>query len=323
MTISNNESYRQADDEAVEWILQLREEPDDPDVRARFTAWLSASPLNAQAWADTARAYDRAGEARPLFSAADGERPPRLEGRRRLTTTRRAVVALAAAACLVIAAAPGVRLWWTADRVTGTAELALVTLADGSTIQLAPGSAIAVKYGDKRRQVRLLKGEAWFDVQHDASRPFDVDAKGITTAVLGTAFDVKLDAEGATTALERGTVHMAYRAVTPPVVETLVPGDTVRVGFDGAVQRAAVGTSPGAWRDGRIIVEDRPAGEVVDALRPWFRGVIIAWNDELSNRRVTGVYDARDPAEALRGLIKATGGRVTRVTPWVIVLSDR
>ena len=68
MTGASDDDARRADDEAVEWVILLREEPDDPDVRARFDDWLAASPLNARAWAETAYAYDRAGDTRPVYS---------------------------------------------------------------------------------------------------------------------------------------------------------------------------------------------------------------------------------------------------------------
>lgn len=339
---ASEDDARRADDEAVEWAILLREDPDDADVRARFDIWLAASPLNARAWSDTAHAYDRAGDTRPIYSppVRSAEHRPvlppgpvpyvrrkakRLSNQDRATRKlppRRLLVAGVAAACIAVAVAPSIMLRWQADHLTGTAEVGNVTLADGSVARLAPGSAIAVTYAGNWRQVRLLRGEAWFDVQHDTSRPFYVDAKGITTTVLGTAFDVRLDTGGVTTELARGRVRVDYGKAAPPVSEQLVPGQTVRVGFDGTVQRD---TRPveqvAAWRNRQIVVRDRPATEVVDALRPWFSGVIVVRGDSFARQRVTGIYNAADPVEALKGLTQAYGGSVSTVTPWIIVLS--
>ncbi len=342
---SDNDAHR-ADEEAVEWVILLREEPDDADVRTRFDAWLAASPANARAWADTAHAYDRAGDTRPVYSSPvrpAEQRPvlpqgpvpytPHRRGKARRTTApaaarrlprRRTLIAGAAAAGLAIVAAPSLMLRAEADHLTGTGELEKVTLADGSVARLAPGSAIAVAYAANHRQVRLLKGEAWFDVRHDAARPFYVDAKGVTTTVLGTAFDVRLDSEGVTTELARGRVRVDYSRAAPPVSEQLMPGQTVRVAFDGVVTRD---TRPvdqvAAWRNRQIAVRNRPATEVIDALRPWYSGVIIVRGDGFARQRVTGIYNAADPVEALKGLTQAYGGSVSTVTPWLIVLSSR
>lgn len=317
-----NDDARRADDEAIEWVLVLREEPDDPDVRRRFDAWVAASPLNARAWAETSYAYERAGDAQHRAT------PGRSKiGAPRRIVNRRALVATAAglaAAWLAVAAAPAVMLRLEADHATGTAELREVPLADGSTAHLAPGSAIAIADVPNRRHVRLLKGEAWFEVRPDPSRPFQVEADGVTTTVLGTAFDVKRDAFGVTTELARGRVRIEYVSSAPPVAEQLEPGDRVRVGFDGAVTRAVRPVAQmAAWRSRQIVVEDRPVSDVVDALRPWFRGVILLRGESFARQRVTGVYNTADPVEALRGLVRAHGGRVSRITPWIVVLTER
>lgn len=67
-----------------------------------------------------------------------------------------------------------------------------LTLADGSTVVLAPGSAISYPpmfESDKR--VVQLSGEGFFDVKRDASKPFYVYSKEIITKVLGTSFNIK------------------------------------------------------------------------------------------------------------------------------------
>ena len=339
---ASNDDARRADDEAVDWVIRLREDPADEQVRAEFEAWLAASPLNARAWADTAYAYDRSGDARPAYSPpvrAAEDRPvlppgPSRHRRRhkrndfsRLKTIgrvrKRTLIAGAAAACLALVAAPSIMLRAQADYQTGVAELANVSLDDGSIARLAPGSAIAVSYAASHRHIRLLKGEAWFDVRHDASRPFYVDAKGVTTTVLGTTFNVRLDPEGVTTELAHGQVRVTYGNAAPPVFEQLAPGETLWVGFDGTVKRD---TRPvdqvAAWRKGQIAVRDRPATEVIDALRPWFSGIIIVRGDGFARQRITGVYNAHDPVEALRGLTQAYGGSVSTVTPWVTIVTS-
>lgn len=113
-------------------------------------------------------------------------------------------------------------------------------------------------------------------------------------------------------------------AAPPPVSEQLAPGETVRVAFDGTVSRNArpVGEIA-AWRNRQIVVRDRPASEVIDALRPWYPGIIIVRGGGFAHQRVTGIYNAADPVEALKGLTQAYGGSVSILTPWVIVMSSR
>jgi len=69
-----------------------------------------------------------------------------------------------------------------------------VTLADGSKIWI--NSASQLKYpkvfAGKTREV-YLTGEAYFDIQHDATKPFIIHTGKVITTVLGTAFDIKQD----------------------------------------------------------------------------------------------------------------------------------
>jgi len=61
---------------------------------------------------------------------------------------------------------------------------------------------------------------------------------------------------------------------------------------------------------------------VIAALRPWFAGVILLRDESFARQRVTGLYNATRPVEALQGLAQAYGGSVTTITPWVIVVSS-
>jgi FecR protein len=81
-----------------------------------------------------------------------------------------------------------------------------VTLADGSHVELNSQSAIAIHYDAGQRRVRLLEGEAWFEVSPDPVRPFVVEASGGTVTALGTAFNVDAEKERAhVTVTSRGS----------------------------------------------------------------------------------------------------------------------
>ncbi|MEO3403394.1 FecR domain-containing protein [Mucilaginibacter sp. CAU 1740] len=68
-----------------------------------------------------------------------------------------------------------------------------IMLPDSSTVQLNAGTSIKfpVIFSAAKREVTLLNGEAFFDVKHDATKPFLVHAAQVTTQVLGTSFNIK------------------------------------------------------------------------------------------------------------------------------------
>jgi transmembrane sensor len=210
-------------------------------------------------------------------------------------------------------------LRWSADAVTATAELRTITLPDGSTVVLAPESAIDIAFDDRRRLVRLLAGRAFFEVAHDADHPFVVAASNVETTVTGTAFDVRLADAEVEVSVQRGQVRVEDASTTPPVHETLGAGDWLKIDATGAVHRLQQPTP--LWQRGQLVAIDRPVGDVVDELKAYFPGRILVTDDALAGKRVTGVYDLHDPAAALRALATAHGAKVHAISDWILILS--
>lgn len=306
----------EATTEAARWLIALEEEPDNAELRARFEAWRAASPANAAAWANTSDVYELIGT--PEYMA-------HREARRAWSGRRRRLVvgaALALAACLAFVTLPGLLLRLQADYTTSTAELQAHTLPDGSTVNLAPDSAIEVLYGGNDRGVRLLRGEALFEVRPDPSRPFRVKAGVVETTVLGTVFDVRLLDEGTVVAVREGKVRVDDRTAAPPVSESLEAGDWVRIERNAKPHRGNLPAAEvAAWRAGQIIARDRSIGDVVDELRRSYGGGIVITNGALARERVTGVYNLADPAAALRAAVGVYGGTVRQVSPWLLVVN--
>jgi transmembrane sensor len=310
--------------EAAYWSLALEEEPDNAELRARFEAWLAASPANCAAWSDTSQLYDLLGS--PGYAAHRKRREARrgasvrpLPHRWSSRRAALAVGALAAAACLALFALPGVILRLEADHVTATAEMRSLMLDDGSSVALAPDSAVEIVPGPGRT-VRLLKGEALFQVKRDPERPFRVLANTVETTVLGTEFDVRLHEDGAVVAVREGIVRVARTAAQ--VSERLEAGDWVSVTAAGVVARGARPTKEvAAWQSGRIIARDRSIADIADEVRRSFRGFIVVTNETLGSQRVTGVYNLSDPVAALRAAAAVHGGAVRQISPWLLVVS--
>ena len=342
---------KQASREATEWMILLKDDPDDAALHTAFEAWLSKSPVHVSAWQDMQRASKAMDRAVPVFAdkwqpmLADmrGERGgpsvstpvsqnARPEASRFASYLgarhigRRQVVAfgaVAAAACLMLAVVgPDLLRNLRSDYATGTAETRTVRLADDSMVTLAPESAISVVYTPGDRQIRLLAGEAYFDVSPNPDRPFQVGVEAVTVTVLGTAFDVRRGADETDIAVSHGVVRVDTAAGNPPVTETLTAGQAVRISWSGHSKR---GDSPvqqvAAWRQNQLIARDEPLGIVVDQLRRYYTGKIIVTDDALAAQSVTGVYNLADPVEALRGIARAQNAVVRRITPWLVVVS--
>jgi transmembrane sensor len=311
-----------ADHEAAEWLIALREEPDDEALRARFTAWLEADPRHADAWAEmneTARIITSAPPARrgdDLPASADrGTRPD--------WSRWWPAAAAAAIACLaLIVALPMLRLRLAADHLTGVGQVETFTLTDESVVELGPASAIAVDYRPEGRTVRLLSGQAMFEVRSDPARPFRVLAGDLTATALGTGFDVRMIGDATSVAVRHGRVRVDDRRATPVASRELAAGEWARVapGLD-MQDGSGAGALVGAWRTGRVPIRNRRIADGIDEARPWYGGRIVLADEALGARLVTGTYDFHDPVRGLGLLVAPYGGRIWQITPWLIVVT--
>lgn len=317
-----------AEDEAVTWLILLADDPADAALKARFEAWVSASPLHAELWARANHTWDVIGHGSPARAAdwADFQpAPPPVVAlaarRRRHWRLGLGIAAAALAACLTLVALPGILLRIEADEITTTAELRTVMLADGSRLHLGPESAVTIDMGADARRIRLLQGQAFFEVTPDAAHPFSVSAADTVTTVLGTAFDVQLTDDGAAIAVARGLVRVDDPSRTPAVTEQLKAGDWISL-HGGDMRRGMTPADEVAdWRQGEFVARDRSVAEVVDMLRPYFGGMILIRDEAFATRRVSGLYDLRDPVATLQGLAAAHGATLRQISPWLLVIT--
>jgi transmembrane sensor len=147
---------------------------------------------------------------------------------------------------------------------TRAGERSIAMLADGSTVSLNGATQLRVVYTQGQRRAELLKGQAFFDVRHDASRPFVVRTGASDTRVLGTAFDLDLTQGQVALAVYRGAVGFDPVGVARGVV--------VRAGYRSAV-RGGVAAAPTRfdpvlpdWRKGWIDTTGMRLDDLVEVL---------------------------------------------------------
>ncbi|MFT3691485.1 FecR family protein [Paenirhodobacter sp.] len=302
-------------EEAARWHIRLR----DPDAPARvhdaFLDWIRQDPRHLAA-------YDRA---EALWQAMEPPAPARDEA---------AISALVAQGrgrkgrgLVCLALAVGLGLWqgpdaWDslrADHVARTGSRDSIVLEEGSRIDLNSGSAIAVAFGPGERRVRMFRGEAFFDVAHDAARPFVVDMPEGSLRVTGTRFNVDLAGEAAEVALLEGRVTLSARDA--PGTTALAPGQQAAVRPSGVGDPAPFDAeSRTAWRGGRMIFYRTPLREVIAELGRYRRGAVLLLNDGAAELPVTGAFSTEDPDQVIDIIAETMGLSVHRVPGALTVL---
>lgn len=303
-------------EQAADWHLRLSE---TPGARADFERWLAQSPEHRQAWQQIARVWG--GIAQLPQSPAQTALPADLPRPRRRRRWLSAALA-AGIAALAILSYPQAALHWQADYTTAAGETRTVTLADGSQVTLGPRSALRSEYRSERRDLQLLAGQAFFDVQRDVKRPFVVQAGSSEVRVLGTAFEVDLGERYLDVAVERGLVRVSSQADGTSSEDDLHPGEGLRQDrLSGALQHLRVDSARvAAWRRGQLFVENASVGDILEQMRRYTPGWIVLADPALAERRLSGIYDMRDPDRALGALAQSLSAPSRRMTPWVRVL---
>ena len=187
-----------------------------------------------------------------------------------------------------------------------------VRLSDGSRVILGPSSelTVAAGYGTTARAVEL-RGEAYFDVLHDATRPFTVHSAGATIVDVGTTFTVRGGPLGAVrVAVTSGSVRLSQATVHDSGV-VLAAGDVGSLGASGVatVTRAGNRADDAAFTRGRLVFRDAPLSEVAVELRRWYGVELRIADSAIERRRLTATIE-RETAEQAMAVIGAALGAV-------------
>lgn len=144
----------------------------------------------------------------------------------------------------------------------GTYQL---TLSDGTKVWLNAMSELRfpVQFGAGERRV-FLKGEAYFEVAHDADRPFRVAVNDTEVEVLGTHFNINSYAEVTTTLVE-GSVKIHREEEE----QLLVPGQEAKVGEHITVYKANMDKVI-AWKNGDFYFKSDNMVEIMEQLSRWY-----------------------------------------------------
>jgi transmembrane sensor len=184
---------------------------------------------------------------------------------------------------------------------TRKGEKRVVTLADGSIVTLNTATRLQVSFSNTERLIRLVEGEALFDVAKDASRPFIVLAGDADVRAIGTSFTVTRRGSRAVDVLVREGVVEVTRPMEVQAVPIRVPANR-RATVSGKETKIAVASvAPAeinrelAWREGRLVFAGESLASAADQFARYSDVRIVIAEPELAGRGVAGVFDAGDP----------------------------
>jgi transmembrane sensor len=269
-------------DRAADWLERADRADWNERDAVELESWLSQTPANRLAYWRVKSAWERA----QRLHALDLEKFQEPETRGRFWPAFVKIAAAVSAIAFLGFAAKSL-LPQTREQTfsTGIGGHKIVSFADGTQVELNTDTVVRTKLSARERTIILEKGEAYFQVTHNASRPFAVIAGDRRITDLGTKFLVRHDPSRFEVALTEGRARFdASDGVNDPSV-LLVPGDVV------------------LEKNGALSLLKKNAGELADELG-WRRGVLVFSHATLAdaaaefNRYNDGRIVIADPATA-------------------------
>jgi transmembrane sensor len=319
---------------------------------AAMQEWVARDPSNAHTLASVQRIWDESGIIAERFDAETAIRTLRStrstaelpvaametsKSRSRDASARswrgrlnRKYMALAAAVLLTATGSVLVWQWYAhvggvvadqavgAPRVYATArgQRADILLADGTHVSLNVDSRLIIpaNFGRETRQV-ALQGEAYFEVRHDAQRPFLVRSAGVVVEDLGTKFLVRAypGETKATVTVGEGKVAVGRSTERNDDV-TLAQGQHGEVDASGLVIVSSDVNIDNelAWRSGRLELRHVPLARAVRDLGRWYDIEISFTDSSLAQVPVTASFGSESVDDAMRVLATTLGARYAR-----------
>jgi transmembrane sensor len=272
--------------DASEWVQRLNESNAE-EVADQWMQWCGADPLNLQAFERMQHLWN----ALPDASAATVH--PVLNRRKH----RNRLIAMAASVVLLLGVAGWFAWQYSDEQVLDTAigEQRRITLADGSHLDLAPGSRVVTHFTLVKRDLRLERGQAFFQVAHKLTRPFIVHANNLTVTAVGTEFDVRISPDATAVTVMEGRIKVS------PDAEKTDQGGTSneiiradigqRVTFSKSAHRFSVGTVDptvaSSWRGGTLQFVGESLEDVVGVINRYSTTHIVV-APALQRTRFTG-----------------------------------
>jgi transmembrane sensor len=289
------QSAREVQIRAAEWVNKRRDSGawSDEDQTA-LDAWLAQSPANCVAYWRLDAAWERSQRLSALHPL------PRQEAS---TASRRYMPLLLKIAATIAVSAVGAgaiyfqRPHTERQFATAIGSREVLTLADGTHIELNTNTALRVSAD--QQTVWLDRGEAYFDVKHNAARKFTVVADGHRIVDLGTKFAIRANQGRLQVAMVEGRVRLDVPKDQKDTSLLLTTGDVAVASGDALTvtqQPAEELVRELAWRHGMLMFNNTTLADAVAAFNRYNREKLVIADQDVAQLKIDGTFPDNDTA---------------------------
>ena len=330
--------------EAREWLIRL--DGDDEPSSAQITelrTWVARSPAHREELLRISEFWDDANILTELsipLTTPQGEHKPRntfnslwapLFAFNRYSAIAASLM-LAAALGLYTALGPQPSNATNGIFVTAIGDIQQHKLVDGTMLKINTDSQVQIDYSDSTRKIRLLRGEAHFQVSHNANWPFEVYAGKRRVKAIGTAFSVQLNSDSVKVLVSEGRVDIAASVEKQQRLEKIGSlGYAQKATFSNreisqlaAQEKTAVIDEIStlakqelsrqlAWREGYLVFDGDPLSHVVAEINRYLPTTIEIADPAISQLRIGGRFKVGQ-LEAMFDVLESSFGiQVSRI----------
>ncbi len=293
-------------EQAAAWLRRSLDAQWGEKDQAAFDGWMAASAAHKLAYWRLSAAWGRSERLAALRPSPASPTPRR---RRVWPIVFAATAAGIAAIALLVANGTFLRSQPTFQTfATPVGGRQVLRLADGSQIELNTNTVVQVLVSQTARTVNLEKGEAFFEIKHNAARPFVVNVGSHRVVDLGTKFLVREDPRQLQVTLVEGKARLeSANAGTQALL--LTPGN---VAVATATTMSVTSNAPTSladqlgWRRGLLIFGNAPLEAVAAEFNRYNTTKLVIADAQTAKIAVGGTFQANDVrtfAEVARGLL--------------------
>jgi len=196
--------------------------------------------------------------------------------------------------------------WLNPSYGTGIGEQRVIRLSDGARVTLNSNSRVVVSYGKSQRRVSIDRGEAFFEIAQDASRPFRVRAGDDQVEALGTSFVVRREARELTVTLVEGKIAVSSLTGSPAkstqvlmnLSESVIlkPGQRLRIAGKGVKPEidAPRMDAVTAWRRGEVVLDKTVLADAVAEMNRYDQKRLVIDDPGIAGLKISGIYHTGD-----------------------------
>jgi|HubBroStandDraft_2_1064218.scaffolds.fasta_scaffold58320_2 transmembrane sensor len=302
---------------AADWLQRQHFWDWSSEDQSGLEAWLGESAAHRVAYLRIKSGYGRTERLVAL-------RNPKAED---LVPNRRRILGMAAAIAAVVTVAVMSSIYFFNSReivyVTPIGGHKIIALADGSQIELNTDTTLVLNTDSQQRTARLEKGEAYFQIKHNAAHPFVLRTAQHSITDLGTKFLVRSEGDRVEVALVEGLARLKSDSASIQQHEALLRPGNVAVATTNTM---SVAKEPArnlanelGWRRGVLVFRNATLADAAIALNRYNNNKLVIAGGDAARLTINGTFGTHDVRFFVRMAQTVFGLHVTNVGDSTII----